>query len=269
MSDGAVEKNKTDESRSNKGVGLESNYDLFSLFISKEVKIWNKNSRSKYITLRIPSIRDFYTKDDINAVYHLWKSPVSKMNSLLGIKTDQFLVSSFKEFVYLVIFELGMYKEIKPLAESFKSALTFFFPHINIDMSKHDIILDNGVTMTNEICDYALYILKLSCGEKVSAPLVFTSEAARKFYLAQKENDEIISSIRSQSGKDKDGLLKTFLSIEYSFPSYSHEYLLDQTMAQIQWLQKLAAGAVSYEVNAKAFAAGNTKKNSKLEFFIK
>jgi hypothetical protein len=40
-------------------------------------------------------------------------------------------------------------------------------------------------------------------------------------------------------------------------------------MAQIQWLQKYAAGAVSYEVNAKAFAAGNVKKGKKLDFFIK
>jgi hypothetical protein len=40
-------------------------------------------------------------------------------------------------------------------------------------------------------------------------------------------------------------------------------------MAQIQWLQTHAAGAVSYEVNAQAFAAGNTKKGKKLEFFIK
>lgn len=37
MSDGAAEKNKTAET--NKAVGFESNYDLFSLFISKEVKI--------------------------------------------------------------------------------------------------------------------------------------------------------------------------------------------------------------------------------------
>jgi hypothetical protein len=40
-------------------------------------------------------------------------------------------------------------------------------------------------------------------------------------------------------------------------------------MAQIQWLQKYAAGAVSYEVNAEVFAAGNMKKGSKLDFFIK
>jgi hypothetical protein len=47
------------------------------------------------------------------------------------------------------------------------------------------------------------------------------------------------------------------------------DYLINQTMAQIQWLQKQAAGAVSYEVNAQAFAAGNMKKGKKLEFFIK
>jgi hypothetical protein len=40
-------------------------------------------------------------------------------------------------------------------------------------------------------------------------------------------------------------------------------------MAQILWLQKYAAGAVSYEVNAQAFAAGNVKKGKKLDFFIK
>jgi hypothetical protein len=59
------------------------------------------------------------------------------------------------------------------------------------------------------------------------------------------------------------------LAITYAFPSITIDYLLDQTMAQIQWLQKYAAGAVSYEVNAKAYAAGNVKKGKKLDFFIK
>jgi hypothetical protein len=59
------------------------------------------------------------------------------------------------------------------------------------------------------------------------------------------------------------------LSITYAFPSLTFDYLYNQTMAQIQWLQKHAAGAMSYEVNAKAFAAGNVKKGKKLDFFIK
>lgn len=60
-----------------------------------------------------------------------------------------------------------------------------------------------------------------------------------------------------------------FLAITYAFPSITFDYLFNQTMAQIQWLQKKAAGAVSYEVNAQAYAAGNVKKGKKLDFFIK
>jgi hypothetical protein len=63
--------------------------------------------------------------------------------------------------------------------------------------------------------------------------------------------------------------MKSLLTIVYAFPSMTIDFLLNQTMAQIQWLQKYAAGSMSYEVNAKAFAAGNMKKGSKLDFFIK
>jgi hypothetical protein len=64
-------------------------------------------------------------------------------------------------------------------------------------------------------------------------------------------------------------LMKNLLSITYSFPSLTFDYLFDQTMAQIHWLAKYAAQEVSYRVSAQACAAGNMKKGSKLEFFIK
>ena len=100
-------------------------------------------------------------------------------------------------------------------------------------------------------------------------PPVFDSEEARKLYLAQQEQEEKIRKIKSQASHDKEGLMKAFLAITYAFPSITIDYLFDQTMAQIQWLQKYAAGAVSYEVNAQAYAAGNVKKGKKLDFFIK
>lgn len=87
--------------------------------------------------------------------------------------------------------------------------------------------------------------------------------------MAQQENEEKIRRIKSQGNQGTDDLMKAFLAITYAFPSLTIDYLFDQTMAQIQWLQKYAAGAVSYEVNAKAFAAGNMKKGKKLDFFIK
>lgn len=86
--------------------------------------------------------------------------------------------------------------------------------------------------------------------------------------MAQQAAQEKIQKLRSKQS-DAEGLIKMMLAITYKFPSLSIEYLFNQTMAQIQWLQKYAAGAVSYEVNAQAYAAGNTKKGKKLDFFIK
>ena len=100
-------------------------------------------------------------------------------------------------------------------------------------------------------------------------PRTFNSQEEKDFYLAQKRMDDKIKKIKSQNKGDGANLLKSFVSIIYAFPSLTIEYLAQQTMAQIQWLQKYAAGAVSYEVNAQAFAAGNVKKGKKLDFFIK
>ena len=87
--------------------------------------------------------------------------------------------------------------------------------------------------------------------------------------MAQREQEEKIAKLKQNRNGDKDGLAKILLSITYAFPSITIDYLCNQTMAQIQWLQKYAAGAVSYEVNAQALAAGNMKKGKKLDFFIK
>ena len=111
-------------------------------------------------------------------------------------------------------------------------------------------------------------MLRLSCGEKVEKPRIFSSEDERQFYLAQKKTEERIKQIKSQKPGDSESLLKSFLTIQYVF-NLSFDYLAEQTLAQIQWLQGYAAGAVSYEVNAQAFAAGNMKKGKKLDFFIK
>ena len=87
--------------------------------------------------------------------------------------------------------------------------------------------------------------------------------------MAQKQNEDKIAQLRRQGQQDKEILGKMMLSITYAFPSLTFDYLINQTMAQIQWLQKYAAGAMSYEVNAQAMAAGNMKKGKKLDFFIK
>ena len=147
-------------------------------------------------------------------------------------------------------------------------SLKFIFEDINIDMVEKKLKIGD-ITIDEEIWENILYLLKLSCREKVNQPLNFDSEEAQKFFIAQREKEERIAKLKSTKQVDQDALIKSFLSITYAFPSLTIDYLCNQTMAQIQWLQKYAAGAMSYEVNAQALAAGNMKKGSKLDFFIK
>ena len=229
--------------------------------MTKEVWIYVDDNHKFKITA--PSVRDFFTNDALNISYHIWTKNIEDTKKISTVSVN----SSFA-LLKTIIFDLGLYDRYQPLSKSFQDTLKLIIPDIKIDFKEHELKIDN-TTMTEEIWDYFLYVLKLCCGEKVTLPPNFTDEASRQFYLAQKKNEERIAKLRAQKGADEEGLIKVLLSITYSFPSLTMDYLRDQTMAQIQWLQKQAAGAVSYEVNAQAFAAGNVKKGATLDFFIK
>lgn len=273
---------------------IENNFDIFNLFIDKNVKFWKEHYRIDpktktkkttapadwMITLHLPTVRDLYSKDEVGFFIQLFGTSLKTFKPLRKLAGQE--INTPLQFMKFVFFSpFAQYSEIRAHTRKIKKSFNFFLPDLKIDRQKKEFLLRNilkeetnkensFVTMTEEICEQIGYLLKLSCGEKASKPVAFSSEASYKFYLAQKEMDDQIASIRARNGstKNKDVLMKTFLSIEYEFPSYTHEYLLDQTMAQIQWLQKYAAGAVSYKINAQAFAAGNMKKGSKLTFFI-
>lgn len=238
---------------------IKDNFSLFNLFLDKKVKI-TVDKESFFV--RVPTVREFCTEEDINAVFHMWTLPSDQLEKILPIKID----TSF-DLVSNIFFQFGMYKEYSNIVDNFKHALEFFIPNVKIDYKNKQLTVES-IIITNDIWEYILYVLKLSCGEKVEKPRTFTSEDERQFYLAQKKMDDKIKKIKSQKPGDSEGLIKSFLTIQYKF-NLSFEYLAEQTMAQIQWLQTHAAGAVSYEVNAQAFAAGNMKKGKKLDFFIK
>lgn len=238
---------------------IKDNFNIFNLFLDKKVKIFVDQ---EVFQVKLPTIREFTQMDKINATYHIWTLSTDKMKSIIPIPCE----NSF-DLVNNILFKLGIYKEYSSIVNGFKEALEFFIPNITIDYKNKKLIVDN-ITITSEIWEYILYLLRLSCGEKVEKPRIFSSEDERQFYLAQKKMEEKIKKIKSQKPGDSEALLKSFLTIQYKF-NLSFDYLAEQTLAQIQWLQGYAAGAVSYEVNAQAFAAGNMKKGKKLDFFIK
>lgn len=240
---------------------IENDYSITKLFAKKEINIFI--DKKVFFKLRVPVILDLYNDNKWNNIFFLWTRTPKDAQKYYYKKIETSL-----DMITLIVFDAAQYKEYADLSKDYTKYLKKWLPDIEFDY-KHQKLKIKGLTITPDIWDHILYLLKLSCGEKVTQPPVFNSEEARKLYLAQQEQEEKIRKIKSQASRDKEGLMNGFLAITYAFPSITFDYLFNQTMAQIQWLQKKAAGAVSYEVNAQAYAAGNVKKGKKLDFFIK
>ncbi len=245
---------------------IEDNYSITRLFIDKKIKIIVREKQDGatifkfFLTLK--PVKDLYTDDNWNIAFQLLTNDnYKKLFMLNDLPLTHF------QAITLLICNLGQYDKFASFADLLRTTLTEIISDFNIDFKQQCLKIGDN-TITEEIWERIIYLLKLSCGEKVTPPPTFDSEEARKLYLAQKAAEEKIRKIRSQKG-DADTISKMMLSITYAFPSITIDYLWNQTLAQIQWLQKYAAGAMSYEVNAKAFAAGNVKKGKKLDFFIK
>ena len=166
---------------------ITDNYSITTLFITKNINIYCDN---KIIKLNVPTIKDLYTNLDLNSIYHIWTSSFEDLQKLYFTPiTDCF------NAIETMIFEYGQYNRYRIIATKMREVLVWLIPNINIDMKLKALSVD-GLTITSEIWDYILYILKLICGEKVTQPLSFDSEEARKFYMAQREQEEKITKLR-------------------------------------------------------------------------
>lgn len=244
---------------------LTSNYNITQLFVSRDITIMVDNQT---LIIHLPSVREIYRDKHWGLSYNLWTRGTEFFPFLQDMHFETDTYSTSYKVMQLLCFSLGAYQQFRTIYDYLLESLNYIFGQITLD-TNHQTFIAQEINITEEIWEYVLSIIKLSYGEKVTLPPTFTSEEAKRFYLAQKNNEEKIRRLKSQRENDNEGLMKMFLVIIYAFPSISIDWLWDQTLAQIQWLQKYAAGAMSYEVNAQAYAAGNVKKGKKLDFFIK
>lgn len=244
---------------------ISSNYSITNLFVTKNIKV--SIDKVYAFTLVAKSVGDILQNDEWNSVYHLLTLDILEWKEMLHnqVEYDEQLY-----YIQTMTFQLGAYKQYAKIVNAINKHLQEILPGLIIDNSEKVWKIDN-LTITPEIWNYVVYLLKLIYGEKVQKPRIFSTQEEKAFYLKQLEMENRIKKIKQKdaNNKDADGLMKNILAITYSFPSITIDYLFDQTMAQIHWLAKYAAQEVSYSVNAQAFAAGNMKKGKKLEFFIK
>lgn len=124
-------------------MNITSNYDLFSLFITKHVSIIIDGQVQFYII--VPSVKDFYEDIKLNAGYHIITSDVEKVTENLPINVE----TPF-QLINALIFRLGMFKELESLNNSLQEFLFKFFPGFEIIYSEK-LFKIQGVTITEDI----------------------------------------------------------------------------------------------------------------------
>lgn len=249
-------------SEQEKVLSIRDDYSITKLFLTKQVKIWVEKENFEIF---LPPIKDYFLDSHWNAAYHLFTMDLTDWKKMITLDSQETY-----DFLKHLLFELSRYIQYKEIGDVIQQGLQKLGgEQLEINFNTKEILF-NSITITPEIWNYVVYLLKLSCGRKVTQPLNFETAEARAFFEKQQELEKKIQATRAKAQEnDEDSLMKAFMMITYYFPSLTFDYLFNQTMAQIRWLQQLAAGATSYEFNAQAYAAGNVKKGKKLDFFIK
>lgn len=243
---------------------ISSNYSILNCFArdNKEVKIFI--TQNETITIYLKTVKQIFSDDNWMTCY----SYITRDDIRKKIIPKPYQSTESLDEIKTLVFELGMYSEYKKVVSIIREQLSSFIQDLSFDF-KEKTFKVNDITITSDIWNYIIYVLKLSCGEKESKPITFQDERSKQLYLAQKEFEQQVNKIKGKSGGDNEQLLKIILTITYEIPSLTFDYLLNQTMAQIHWLYNYAAKSVSYKITAKAYAAGNLKKGSSPDFFIK
>jgi hypothetical protein len=121
---------------------IKDNFNLFNLFLSKEVKVIVDHN---FFHVHVPAVKDFTLNEDINAIYHVWTLPIAQMQKVLPVPCD----TAF-QFIHLILFQFGIYKEYAVLLKKIKEALVFFVPDIEIDYENKQLIV-NDIIITEDI----------------------------------------------------------------------------------------------------------------------
>lgn len=250
-------------------VEISSNYSILNQFMSDDKKVTifiKEDNTERKITIHLRPIKDYYLNNEWATIYVLLTQEEQRRkiipNSLLKDKQEPL------DQLKVLFFQLSLYVEYDKVLAALKTQLSLVIENFSIDYNSKEL-LAGDVIITSDICNYIIYILKLSCGEREPKPKIFQSESARQLYLAQLQFEKQINSIKNNGAMDNEHLIKVALTICYCFPSLTFDYLFNQTMAQIRWLHKYAAASTSYDIMAQAYAAGNLKKGKTPDFFIK
>jgi hypothetical protein len=122
---------------------FQDNFSLFNLFLDKNVNLYIDN---KTIKVRVPTIRELQLNDNINATYHIMTASGEKLKKMsAGVDIKDSL-----DYVKMLVFQFGAFKEYSKLVSNLRSGLCFFLPGFKTNFQTKELIVGD-ITITQEI----------------------------------------------------------------------------------------------------------------------
>lgn len=237
------------------------NLNILNLYATKDI-ILSCGETGQLITFSAPSLRDLISNFQLNICVGFLKKTYTELQKAFEIWEPR----NFYDIFVILITKAGVYREYIELKTNVWEGFKVLFKKHELTCTENDIYIDD-VFLDEGLFNIIIYLLKKLNGESVQPPVIAKTPEEQAFLDEMNKMNEKVARIKGQNKSAKeDDLLKIFATICYIFPMMTFDYLLDQTMYQISWLQKYASKGVNYSIEEKAFAAGNMKK--KLKFFL-
>ena len=113
------------------------NFDLFQLFITKTVHVWEEDSDNDAtkaaFDIVLPTIKQFYEREDISLTYNfctMSESKLAQFNPIIAAKNGDVKHCSFFNLLTGLVFDFGMFKEYMHFVGMLRSGLKSIIPSI-------------------------------------------------------------------------------------------------------------------------------------------
>lgn len=241
-----------------------TDYSIEKMFVDHNVFIYNKDNTIK-LKMHVPSIAEHYCNPCINVflnIFNTKKNDFLHLFTMMGLQCDTEYQLLYNLYIY------GYYQELISAREQVLETIHFLFNDDIIIENNTIKLVNNSLTLDEDLWNYILYVIRSADGMKVEPPRTFKSEADKALYKAQLEREEKIRQIKmtgtNQIGGGKinkaEGVLQPFLIAIKAFPQYKIEDLMQMTFSQVGYLQNYAGKILRYDIESHAYAAGNLKK---------
>lgn len=242
-------------------MAYQSDFSPFKLFVNHFITIYDEKNILERTVIKIPSLRDKFENLNLNIFYAFFNQGLDKFKGLFSALK----LSCNNEFEALkCIYQIGYIKELNFYYTSVTEALKFFFNSEVTYINDTFTVVKQNRTLDYDLFNYVMYILRLAEGMNIEPPRTFKTDAERQRYEKILEQEEKIRKIRATGTKLKGDNsmdpMKGFVSIMVAFPQYTIDMILDFTTCQIVSLQQYAARILKYDIEKRAYAAGNLKK---------